>query len=648
MSHSDTAARAARRQRRDAPDGAQGSLFAQQPADTAQRPDPAQQPAPVNGEARRSVRESPGAANAATPASARLVVRVLPDVVGLDKTFDYAVPDSWHRDNIAARVEVGSIVRFDLAGRRLRGWVVGVGVDPPAGVVLSPLQRLSGMGPPQDMLDLAEWAAWRWAGRRVSLLRAASPQRNIVRLPQRLRLQHPASVSAHPVYDALFAQPAATALRLPPASGHLEVARAAAARGPALIIAAGLADAAGIAADLRRRGVHVADGPDGWAAAAAGATVVGSRAAAWMPMPRIAAVAVFDEHAESLQSEQAPTWHARDVALERARRAHAPAVLASPVPSLEALAAGPLKTLGRSGERAGWARVEVFDRRLDDPVRGGLFAEGLKARLDATSGRIVAVLNRKGRGRLLACKACGELVCSSDGRVPMRLIDGGLITDDGSEQRPVLCARCGSTVLRNLRIGTARARLELAALTGEPVGEVTAQTGAMPAERVLVGTEAVLWRLPAAAAVVFLDFDNELLAARQRAASQALGMLARASHLLGGRSGGPLIVQTRQPQHPVVQAAMRADPAIVSDGESERCRELGLPPHSAQAAVSGAGGEAFADAIRSAAGSRVQVRGPLRGRYLLRADTHDTLLRVLAAVPRPAQRVRVEVDPLRV
>ena len=90
MSHTDTAARAARRQRRDAPDGAQGSLFAQQPPDTAQ------QPAAVNGETRRSVRESPGAANAATPASARLVVRVLPDVVGLDKTFDYAAPDSWH------------------------------------------------------------------------------------------------------------------------------------------------------------------------------------------------------------------------------------------------------------------------------------------------------------------------------------------------------------------------------------------------------------------------------------------------------------------------------------------------------------------------------------------------------------------------
>ena len=59
--------------------------------------------------------------------SSVLVVRVLPDVVRLDKTFDYAVPEAWHADGRAERLAVGSIVRFALGGRRLRGWVSGGG-----------------------------------------------------------------------------------------------------------------------------------------------------------------------------------------------------------------------------------------------------------------------------------------------------------------------------------------------------------------------------------------------------------------------------------------------------------------------------------------------------------------------------------------
>jgi primosomal protein N' len=58
--------------------------------------------------------------------------------------------------------------------------------------------------------------------------------------------------------------------------------------------------------------------------------------------------------------------------------------------------------------------------------------------------------------------------------------------------RPVVCASCGSTVLKQLRIGVARAKEELEAVAGRPVGEVTASTKELPGEDVLVGTEALL------------------------------------------------------------------------------------------------------------------------------------------------------------
>ena len=601
--------------------------------------------------------------------SPALVVRVQPDVVGLDKEFYYVVPKAWRDDGRAERLAVGSIVRFALGGPRpLRGWVTEIGVDPPAGMDLQPLSRLTGMGPPADVMSLAEWAAWRWAGRTVHLLRAASPSR-VVTSPAQTRSVSAAGGRSHGLHDDLFDRPdAVTVLRRPPADDGLAVARAATRRGDALIVVPGLSDARRLAADLRREGVRVALGSDArrsaadlrregvrvalgsddWAQAAAGATVVGTRIAVWMPMPRLAAVLVLDEHAEGLQSEQAPTWHARDVALERARRAGVPAVLVSPVPTLEALEAGELRTVGRAAERDGWSAVDVLDRRLDDPVRGGLFAEGLRDRL-AAAGRVAVVLNRKGRARLLACKACGELARTADGRVPMRLMDDELVAADGSERRPVVCARCGSTVLRNLRMGVTRAREELAALVGEPVGELTADSGSLGEERIVIGTEAVLWRMSSAAMVVFLDFDQELLAPRQRAAEQALALLARGARLVGGRrDGGRLVVQTRQPDHLVVQAAVRADPSSVAAVERDRRRALGLPPYGAQAKISGPGAPAFIEALQAAADPAVSIRGPSSGQFLLRAPTHEPLLDLLAATPRPPERLRVEVDPLRV
>ena len=582
-------------------------------------------------------------------AAAALVVRVQPDVVRLDKKFYYAVPEAWHADGRAERLAVGSIVRFALGGRRLRGWIMEVGVDPPPDIELQPLAKLTGMGPPAEVVSLAGWAAWRWAGRPVHLLRAASPPRIVTR-PAAARAVSAGADSSPQPYDGLFDRPdSVTVLRCPPADDGTAVAQAAARRGDSLIVVPTPADARRIAVGLRSGGVRVALGLDDWAVAAAGATVIGTRTSVWLPMPRLAAVVVLDEHSEALQSEQAPTWHAREVALERARRVGAPAVLVSPVPTLEALEAGELTTLGRATEREGWPAVDVLDRRLDDPVRGGLFAEGLRDRLVAADGRVAVVLNRKGRARLLACKACGELARTSDGRAPMRLTDDELVAADGSERRPVVCAACGSTVLRNLRMGVTRAREELVALAGEPVGELTADSDRFGDERIVIGTEAVLWRLPSVAAVVFLDFDQELLAPRQRASEQALALLARGARLAGGRrDGGRLVVQTRQPDHPVVQAAVRADPSIVSAVERDSRLDLGLPPYGAQAKISGPGGLAFIEALQAAADPAVSIRGPAGGSFLLRARSHEPLLDLLARTPRPVERLRVEVDPLRV
>jgi primosomal protein N' (replication factor Y) len=573
------------------------------------------------------------------------VVRVLPDVPAIDKTFDYLVPDA-----VRDQVRVGDVVRIELHGRRVGGWVVELDVTPPDGVALRPLAKRSGRGPTADLIELADWAAWRWAGRQASFLKTASPERVVAGLPASPARPAPRP-AAHPLAEAALRDPRSV-LRLPPAADRVEVVLAAAALGNALVLCPTAAVARGLALRLRRAGLPVALHPQDWGLGLAGATVVGTRAAAWAPVGDLASIVVLDEHDEAHQQEQAPTWHARDVALERADRAGVPCLLTSPCPTLEATAAARLHVPDRVAERAGWPVVEVVDRRAEDPVRAGLYSDAL-VRLLRSEARVLCVLNRTGRSRLLACAACGELAACEACGASVDQPDQALHCSRCGTERPPVCLACGGMRFRNVRAGVARVREELEALVGEPVVELTAASPAdAPATRVVVGTEAVLQRIDQADAVAFLDLDQELLAPRYRAAEQAFALVARAARVAarsgraGTRAAGRVLLQTRLPDHEVVRAAVLADPGRVADAERARRELLSFPPFAALAEVSGGSGPAFIEALGRPLG--LQVAELVDGRWLLRAADHLTLCDALAAVPRPPGRLRIEVDPLRV
>jgi primosomal protein N' (replication factor Y) len=570
---------------------------------------------------------------------------VLPDEPAVGRTFDYLIPPG-----VDGGVHVGTRVRVPLGGRRVGGWIVATDVEPPPDVTLRPIAKLSGLGPPAELIELARWAAWRWAGRPASFLRTASPQRVVHDLPAPQRRKPTVGVADPLIREALTLR--RTVLRLPPAADITRLAIAVCAVGNALILCPTARMAGSLAQALRRAGVVVAQYPRDWALGAAGATVVGTRAAAWAPVGDLAAVVVIDEHDEANAQEQAPTWHARDVAVERAHRAGVRCVLTSPCPTLEALAWGRVLAPPRAAERRGWPIVDVIDRRRDDP-RTGLFSTRLVAAL-RSARRIICVLNRTGRARLLSCSACGELACceACDAAVAQSE-DGGLVCPRCGDGRPVVCTACGATRLKILRQGVSRAREELEALVGEPVAEITGTTPKEhPSEaRVIVGTEAVLHHAAHADVVAFLDLDQELLAPRYRAVEQAMALVARAARLVGGKDsgshpGGRLLLQTRLPRHEVVLAALHGDPTRVSGSEGLRRQLLRFPPAAALAEVSGPAAEAFVVAFGQPLG--LEVLGPADGRWLVRAADHRTLCDALAATPRPSGRLRVAVDPLRV
>lgn len=572
------------------------------------------------------------------------VATVVPDVTGLDKQFDYRIPP-----DLVAGVRVGTIVRVELHGRRIGGWVSAVSGAPGDGrslESLKPIAKVTGHGPAPELFELAEWASVRWAARRIRpFLVTASPGRAVVVLPPDRRTgMRPAPAS--PATAALLAQGGGV-LRLAPRVDVMPSLLAAVGCGPTLVVTPERDEVALLAARLRRAGLSVAVMPDDWAAAAGGADVViGTRSAAWAPCPGLAAAVLLDEHDEAHQEERSPTWHARDVLVERCRRAGVPFVLVSPVPTLTAV----VELAGSRGvvhppaarERAGWPRVTVVDRTSEDPWKRSLVTSELIERIRNPDLTVVCISNITGRARVLACRSCRSLVRCETCDAAVGLDDEGRLSCRRcGTVRPPVCTSCGAARFANLRPGVTRLREELEAASARTVVSITGADADPPARAgVYVGTEAALHRIRSADVVAFLEFDSELLAPRFRAGEHALALIVRA-----GRIAPEVLVQTFAPDHEVIGAAAAGDPSTLLDGERDRRELLRFPPFGALALVSGPG----ADDLVAQLPAAIQVGGDGVDRHLVRATDWTTLGLALNAAVRPVgARIRIEVDPARI
>jgi len=574
------------------------------------------------------------------------ICRVAPDVTAVERVFDYLVPDA-----LSSLIRVGTIVRVPLHGRRVRGWVVADDVTADTHERLLEVLAVASDGPPAAVVDLAGWVAWRWAGPRVAVLRSASAPNRVVPTPVPDR----ADVSLT-VPKPTSPSPARIVRRPPLADRRALVASMCAADGSTLVAVADGSRARSLAQYLRSTGRDVAllhsDESDAsrtaaWRRAAGGdCVVVGGRTAALAPVPDLSAVIVVDDADEALQEERSPTWHARDVLYERASRTQAAFSVVSPAPTVEALSFPhtTLDVLAPDVETRGWPRCLVVDRR-QEPPGAGLLTDALVEALRVADGLAVCVLNRRGRFRVLACDTCHAL-----------------LRWDRSAARPMICDECGATRLRVLRAGVTRVREELAAMFPHTcVVDVDAATETVADAQIVIGTEAVLHRPELRrrrpALVAFVDLDQELLAPRYRAATQAHWLTTRGAQLLAGRPREQtrLIVQTRQPDHEVVLALLKGQPGLVADVETARRRMLEFPPFGAVAEISGDD-----TAVRAAtdeltrfdvAAASVRVLGPTDGRALVVASSSDVLADALGlahAAARTEGRIRVVVDPPRV
>jgi primosomal protein N' (replication factor Y) len=517
---------------------------------------------------------------------------VVPDVSGIDKIFDYLVPES-----LVDRVHVGCRVRINLNGRRVGGWIVSLATPEEVAQQLTvPFERLvpivsvSGHGVEPENVSLTRWMASEFFGSwRATLSRASSPWVRAHSVHPRHGTSPTLPSDAVAIHAARLADDGGGLLVVPPCASALNVVAALTARGSVLAVCPTQRMAVLGAASLRRRGLTTAVVDDEWDNARAGVDVViGARSAVLAPCANLSAIVVIDEHDELHHDERAPTWNAVSVAQERARRAGVPCVLTSATPSAESTVLHE-HSVERIDEGPQWPRIVIED--LDAvPVAGSLLSSELLTAVTSQGSTTVCVLNTKGKARLIVCKSCRHVqACAQCSSLLTQDDQGVLACLRCNEDSGSVCLQCGRTSFTVPRGGVSQLVSQLEKSTQRSVIEVTADSeDNWTTGSVFVGTEAVLFRVPQANTVVFADIDRDLGAPRITAQREVLSLIARASRLVG--ANGTVVLQTRSPQHPLFIALSQAS---VSDSLREwneadvaQRRAFNLPPYAVMAHVS--------------------------------------------------------------
>jgi primosomal protein N' (replication factor Y) (superfamily II helicase) len=583
----------------------------------------------------------------------------------LARPFTYEVPDGVGKGTVVA-------MRFGRAARR--GIVVEVGVPPPEGVEVTPIERVVG-ALPEALVDLALWIADYYgttAARALELVAPAERARRGERktpaarealggeeTPPTLTPEQEAVVGR--IVDALGSGGGHLLLHGPTGSGKTEVyLRACAAalesgRG-AIVLVPEIALTPQTVGRFRARfGDRVAvlhsaltdaERRDERERIAAGEApiVVGARSAVFAPVPRLGLVVVDEEHDASYKQESDPRYDARTVAAKRASLEGAVALYGSATPRPESWLRLERLTLG-SRIGAPLPRVRVVDLRREAgyPLSAPLLSE--LGRLAEGGGKAILLLNRRGVAPALHCKACGvsrrcglcdvALTLHGDGRLHCHHCGF-------SEPVPEACPACGSVELARIGAGTQRLEAELArhvpelerirldADTAAKPGALREALGRFAASdrAVLVGTQMVAkgHHFTGVALAAVVDADTGLALPDFRADERAFQLLTQ----LAGRSGrdapGLVLVQTFQPDATPVAYAARHDVAGFLAGELERRRELGYPPNRHLVSVLAAGPEQAAperllrEVRDGLAGVAADLLGPapllrLRGRH---------------------------------
>jgi len=428
--------------------------------------------------------------------------------------------------------------------------------------------------------------------------------------------------------------------------------------------------------------------------------VIGARSALFLPYRDLGLIVVDEEHDTSYKQEDGVLYNARDMAVLRAHGCEARVVLASATPSLESWAnaeAGKYDRLtleARFGP-AVMPEMRAIDMRDEDLPGGRWVSPSLQAaveqRLEAGEQALL-FLNRRGYAPVTICRACGHQIgCDHcDARMVEHRFLKRLMCHQCGETKPMpeACPACeaegrlapvGPGVERMAEEAAALfPQARIAVLSSDLYGtarELKAQieTIAAGGADVIIGTQLVAkgHNFPKLTLVGVIDADLGLQGSDLRAAERTFQLMRQ----VAGRAGraeapGTALLQTFQPEHPVIRAILGGDEEAFWAAEAGERRAAGVPPYGRMAGIILSGPEAGPvfdmgtalarnDGALRRIGAQVfgpapapiaRIRGRHRVRLLVKAGRAAPLQQALAEWIAPLRlkgdmRIAVDIDP---
>lgn len=343
--------------------------------------------------------------------------------------------------------------------------------------------------------------------------------------------------------------------------------------------------------------------------------VVGARSALFLPFQSLGLIVVDEEHDTSYKQEDGVLYNARDMAVLRGSITGAQVVLASATPSLESWAnveAGKYKRLtltARFGE-AVMPEMRSIDMRAEELPSNRWISETLagavRSRID-NGEQALLFLNRRGYAPVTICRACGHQVgCDHcDARMVEHRFQKRLMCHQCGETKPMptKCPSCGAED-RMAPVGPGVERLaeevaalfpeaRVAVLSSDLFGSARALKAqieeiAEGAADIIIGTQIVAkgHNFPLLTLVGVIDADLGLQGSDLRAAERTFQLMRQVS----GRAGraekpGVALLQTYQPEHPVIRAILSGDEEDFWRAEAGERRTAGVPPYGRMAGI---------------------------------------------------------------
>jgi len=416
---------------------------------------------------------------------------------------------------------------------------------------------------------------------------------------------------------------------------------------------------------------------DAWLAARNGEAkiVIGTRSALFTPMATLGVIIIDEEHDTSFKQSTGFRYHARDLAVLRARQLNIPIILGSATPSLESLvnveqARYQKLILSHRTSTSTPPPIRTIDLR-GQPIESGLsrsLLENITEHLERDE-QVLLFLNRRGYAPTLCCHDCGWIAdCPRcDAKLTLHAAKQQLRCHHCTTEQsmPAHCPECGSSELRALGQGTERIESTLSSQFPNVDiirvdRDTTRRKDAMQTmldkihegkKAILVGTQMLAkgHDFPNVTLVGILDADQGLFGIDFRASESMAQQIIQ----VAGRAGradkpGKVLVQTYHPDHPLLQTLLtQGYPAFAQQAIQER-REVELPPYSSMVLLRAEASQrtlpmeflskAYASAIQCGS-QQIELLGPLPAPMERRAGRYRAQLLLQSKKRKPLQQL---------